>query len=212
MTFPSDANLGWWIIQHISNQEECANFIRLIEPWNRTQLYVCGTGAYNPVCTFVNRGRRPQVRIKGLRIIQVAHQIIGQLCSQASQMAYSGWLSPFPSAVVLPPQAAFPLLWFSSSGLFVAPFCSFSWQSCEHSCPPEGAVSATLFSLGLSGDLLNFLNQSRASPPFLTPLQHITLFERYAWSPMMTQGLFSKGKWQVHFPSVSLTQNSLEHL
>uniref|UniRef100_A0A674N0I1 Semaphorin 3F n=1 Tax=Takifugu rubripes TaxID=31033 RepID=A0A674N0I1_TAKRU len=40
--------------------EECANFIRLIEPWNRTQLYVCGTGAYNPVCTFVNRGRRPQ--------------------------------------------------------------------------------------------------------------------------------------------------------
>uniref|UniRef100_A0A8C6SFN7 Sema domain, immunoglobulin domain (Ig), short basic domain, secreted, (semaphorin) 3Fb n=1 Tax=Neogobius melanostomus TaxID=47308 RepID=A0A8C6SFN7_9GOBI len=28
--------------------EECANFIRLIEPWNRTQLYVCGTGAYNP--------------------------------------------------------------------------------------------------------------------------------------------------------------------
>uniref|UniRef100_A0A674P479 Semaphorin 3F n=1 Tax=Takifugu rubripes TaxID=31033 RepID=A0A674P479_TAKRU len=48
----------------ISHQEECANFIRLIEPWNRTQLYVCGTGAYNPVCTFVNRGRRPQVRIK----------------------------------------------------------------------------------------------------------------------------------------------------
>uniref|UniRef100_A0A671X8U7 Semaphorin 3F n=1 Tax=Sparus aurata TaxID=8175 RepID=A0A671X8U7_SPAAU len=42
--------------------EECANFIRLIEPWNRTQLYVCGTGAYNPVCTFVNRGRKPQVR------------------------------------------------------------------------------------------------------------------------------------------------------
>uniref|UniRef100_A0A3Q2Y5H0 Semaphorin 3F n=1 Tax=Hippocampus comes TaxID=109280 RepID=A0A3Q2Y5H0_HIPCM len=40
--------------------EECANFIRLIEPWNRTQLYVCGTGAYNPVCTFVNRGRKSQ--------------------------------------------------------------------------------------------------------------------------------------------------------
>ncbi|XP_027858934.1 semaphorin-3F-like isoform X2 [Xiphophorus couchianus] len=40
--------------------EECANFIRLIEPWNRTHLYICGTGAYNPVCTFVNRGRKPQ--------------------------------------------------------------------------------------------------------------------------------------------------------
>uniref|UniRef100_A0A8C4IR51 Sema domain, immunoglobulin domain (Ig), short basic domain, secreted, (semaphorin) 3Fb n=1 Tax=Dicentrarchus labrax TaxID=13489 RepID=A0A8C4IR51_DICLA len=42
---------------------ECANFIRLIEPWNRTQLYICGTGAYNPVCTFVNRGRKPQEEI-----------------------------------------------------------------------------------------------------------------------------------------------------
>uniref|UniRef100_A0A8C2ZCM7 Semaphorin 3F n=1 Tax=Cyclopterus lumpus TaxID=8103 RepID=A0A8C2ZCM7_CYCLU len=43
--------------------EECANFIRLVEPWNRTQLYICGTGAYNPVCTFVNRGRKPQEEI-----------------------------------------------------------------------------------------------------------------------------------------------------
>uniref|UniRef100_A0A8C6L5U8 Semaphorin 3F n=1 Tax=Nothobranchius furzeri TaxID=105023 RepID=A0A8C6L5U8_NOTFU len=39
------------------SNEECANFIRLVEPWNRTHLYICGTGAYNPVCTFVNRGR-----------------------------------------------------------------------------------------------------------------------------------------------------------
>uniref|UniRef100_A0AAR2KZJ7 Semaphorin-3C n=1 Tax=Pygocentrus nattereri TaxID=42514 RepID=A0AAR2KZJ7_PYGNA len=38
---------------------ECGNFIRLIEPWNRTHLYVCGTGAYNPVCTYINRGRKP---------------------------------------------------------------------------------------------------------------------------------------------------------
>uniref|UniRef100_A0A671T777 Semaphorin-3F-like n=1 Tax=Sinocyclocheilus anshuiensis TaxID=1608454 RepID=A0A671T777_9TELE len=42
---------------------ECGNFIRLIEPWNRTHLYVCGTGAYNPVCTYVNRGRKPMVRV-----------------------------------------------------------------------------------------------------------------------------------------------------
>ncbi|KAK6474027.1 semaphorin-3F-like isoform X1 [Huso huso] len=38
---------------------ECGNFIRLIEPWNRTHLYVCGTGAYNPICTYINRGRKP---------------------------------------------------------------------------------------------------------------------------------------------------------
>ncbi|ELV09636.1 Semaphorin-3F [Tupaia chinensis] len=39
---------------------ECGNFVRLIQPWNRTHLYVCGTGAYNPMCTYVNRGRRAQ--------------------------------------------------------------------------------------------------------------------------------------------------------
>uniref|UniRef100_A0A8C9SNZ5 Sema domain, immunoglobulin domain (Ig), short basic domain, secreted, (semaphorin) 3Ga n=1 Tax=Scleropages formosus TaxID=113540 RepID=A0A8C9SNZ5_SCLFO len=37
-------------------QGECANFVRLIEPWNRTHLYTCGTGAYRPICTFINRG------------------------------------------------------------------------------------------------------------------------------------------------------------
>ncbi|XP_041047029.1 semaphorin-3F isoform X1 [Carcharodon carcharias] len=40
---------------------ECANFICLIEPWNRTHLYVCGSGAYHPVCTYVNRGRKAEV-------------------------------------------------------------------------------------------------------------------------------------------------------
>uniref|UniRef100_A0A8C9S9G5 Sema domain, immunoglobulin domain (Ig), short basic domain, secreted, (semaphorin) 3Fa n=1 Tax=Scleropages formosus TaxID=113540 RepID=A0A8C9S9G5_SCLFO len=44
---------------------ECGNFIRLIEPWNRTHLYVCGTGAYNPVCTYVNRGRKPETLDSG---------------------------------------------------------------------------------------------------------------------------------------------------
>ncbi|XP_072540989.1 sema domain, immunoglobulin domain (Ig), short basic domain, secreted, (semaphorin) 3Fa [Salminus brasiliensis] len=39
---------------------ECGNFIRLIEPWNRTHLYVCGTGAYNPICTYVDRGHKSQ--------------------------------------------------------------------------------------------------------------------------------------------------------
>lgn len=45
-----------------ASQGECGNFIRLIQPWNRTHLYVCGTGAYNPICAFVNRGRKAQVR------------------------------------------------------------------------------------------------------------------------------------------------------
>lgn len=66
-------------------QEECANFIRLIEPWNRTQLYVCGTGAYNPVCTFVNRGRKPQVGIGRLVFfISAYHGFIREGQSSAS--------------------------------------------------------------------------------------------------------------------------------
>uniref|UniRef100_A0AAR2LBP2 Semaphorin-3C n=1 Tax=Pygocentrus nattereri TaxID=42514 RepID=A0AAR2LBP2_PYGNA len=36
---------------------ECGNFIRLIEPWNRTHLYVCGTGAYNPYVFHLEPGR-----------------------------------------------------------------------------------------------------------------------------------------------------------
>ena len=36
--------------------------MRLIEPWNRTHLYTCGTGAYKPICTFINRGWRAEVR------------------------------------------------------------------------------------------------------------------------------------------------------
>ncbi|XP_065135904.1 sema domain, immunoglobulin domain (Ig), short basic domain, secreted, (semaphorin) 3Fa isoform X1 [Paramisgurnus dabryanus] len=43
---------------------ECGNFIRLIEPWNRTHLYVCGTGAYNPICTYVDRGQRSQALLQ----------------------------------------------------------------------------------------------------------------------------------------------------
>uniref|UniRef100_H2MGP3 Sema domain, immunoglobulin domain (Ig), short basic domain, secreted, (semaphorin) 3Ga n=1 Tax=Oryzias latipes TaxID=8090 RepID=H2MGP3_ORYLA len=41
---------------------ECANFVRLIEPWNRTHLYTCGTGAYKPICTFISRGWRAEVK------------------------------------------------------------------------------------------------------------------------------------------------------
>uniref|UniRef100_A0A8C7CCT9 Semaphorin 3F n=1 Tax=Oncorhynchus kisutch TaxID=8019 RepID=A0A8C7CCT9_ONCKI len=55
--------LHWPVSQQRKTEcGECGNFIRLIEPWNRTHLYVCGTGAYNPICTYVNRGRKPQVR------------------------------------------------------------------------------------------------------------------------------------------------------
>lgn len=49
------------VSEFLSLQGECANFVRLIEPWNRTHLYTCGTGAYQPICTFINRGWRAEV-------------------------------------------------------------------------------------------------------------------------------------------------------
>ncbi|NXW45121.1 SEM3C protein, partial [Nyctiprogne leucopyga] len=34
----------------------CGNFVRVIQSYNRTHLYVCGSGAFSPVCVYVNRG------------------------------------------------------------------------------------------------------------------------------------------------------------
>uniref|UniRef100_A0A8C6UFD9 Sema domain, immunoglobulin domain (Ig), short basic domain, secreted, (semaphorin) 3Fa n=1 Tax=Neogobius melanostomus TaxID=47308 RepID=A0A8C6UFD9_9GOBI len=62
---------------------ECGNFIRLIEPWNRTHLYVCGTGAYNPICTYVDRGRRSQVTAE-TSIIVVRLQPVRALSDKAT--------------------------------------------------------------------------------------------------------------------------------
>ncbi|XP_038638462.1 semaphorin-3F-like [Scyliorhinus canicula] len=39
---------------------ECANYIRLIERWNRTHLFTCGTGAFNPTCSYIHRGWRSE--------------------------------------------------------------------------------------------------------------------------------------------------------
>uniref|UniRef100_A0A673GDN9 Semaphorin-3G-like n=1 Tax=Sinocyclocheilus rhinocerous TaxID=307959 RepID=A0A673GDN9_9TELE len=39
-------------------QMECANFVRLLQPFNRTHLLACGTGAFQPMCAYVNVGHR----------------------------------------------------------------------------------------------------------------------------------------------------------
>ncbi|KAJ0057016.1 hypothetical protein NL108_000850 [Boleophthalmus pectinirostris] len=38
----------------------CGNFIRVVQPYNRTHMFMCGSGAYSPVCVYINRGRRPE--------------------------------------------------------------------------------------------------------------------------------------------------------
>src|SRR4029434_2481629 len=42
-------------------QTECANFVRLLQPFNRTHLLACGTGAFKPVCAYVRVGHRGEV-------------------------------------------------------------------------------------------------------------------------------------------------------
>uniref|UniRef100_A0A9L0R1D2 Semaphorin 3D n=1 Tax=Equus caballus TaxID=9796 RepID=A0A9L0R1D2_HORSE len=35
---------------------ECANFIRVLQPYNKTHVYVCGTGAFHPICGYIDLG------------------------------------------------------------------------------------------------------------------------------------------------------------
>lgn len=44
-------------------QTECANFVRLLQPYNRTHLLACGTGAFQPMCAFIYVGHRGEVSL-----------------------------------------------------------------------------------------------------------------------------------------------------
>ncbi|XP_024279431.1 semaphorin-3ab [Oncorhynchus tshawytscha] len=37
---------------------ECSNFIKVLQPFNQTHLYVCGTGAFHPVCAYLEVGKK----------------------------------------------------------------------------------------------------------------------------------------------------------
>lgn len=34
-------------------QRDCQNYIKILLPLNSSHLYVCGTGAFSPLCTYV---------------------------------------------------------------------------------------------------------------------------------------------------------------
>uniref|UniRef100_A0A8D2NTS8 Semaphorin 3G n=1 Tax=Zosterops lateralis melanops TaxID=1220523 RepID=A0A8D2NTS8_ZOSLA len=38
---------------------DCANYVRVLHPYNRTHLLACGTGAFHPMCTFIYVGHPP---------------------------------------------------------------------------------------------------------------------------------------------------------
>ncbi|RMC10411.1 hypothetical protein DUI87_13216 [Hirundo rustica rustica] len=44
-------------------QRECANFIKVLKAYNQTHLYACGTGAFHPVCTYIEVGSHPETGI-----------------------------------------------------------------------------------------------------------------------------------------------------
>lgn len=46
----------------LSPQTDCANFVRLLQPFNKTHVYACGTGAYHPKCTCIDLGHNVEVR------------------------------------------------------------------------------------------------------------------------------------------------------
>ncbi|KAM7412310.1 hypothetical protein PAMA_021998 [Pampus argenteus] len=49
---------------------ECANFLRVLQPFNQTHLYVCGTGAFNPRCAFIATGVFQQAEYQTLSYSQ----------------------------------------------------------------------------------------------------------------------------------------------
>lgn len=44
-------------------QTDCANFVRLLQPFNKTHVYACGTGAFHPQCTYVHVSFNAQVNL-----------------------------------------------------------------------------------------------------------------------------------------------------
>lgn len=50
-------------MRHVSLvlQRECSNFIKVLQPFNQTHIYVCGTGAFHPVCSYLEVGKKLEV-------------------------------------------------------------------------------------------------------------------------------------------------------
>lgn len=49
---------------YLLQQPECANYIKVLQQYNQTHLLVCGTGAFNPLCSYVRVGHTGQVSPK----------------------------------------------------------------------------------------------------------------------------------------------------
>lgn len=55
----------WWLsLFYLSlvQQRECSNFIKVLQPFNQTHIYACGTGAFHPVCSYLEVGKKIEVK------------------------------------------------------------------------------------------------------------------------------------------------------
>ncbi|CAL8318423.1 unnamed protein product [Lota lota] len=43
--------------------KECSNYVRVLQPFNHTHLYICGTGAFHPICSYLEIGKRAEDNI-----------------------------------------------------------------------------------------------------------------------------------------------------
>ncbi|NXI18547.1 SEM3D protein, partial [Irena cyanogastra] len=55
-------------------ETECANFIRLLQPFNQSHVFACGTGSYQPVCAFIQLGARGK-GARAARMQLVSHSL-----------------------------------------------------------------------------------------------------------------------------------------
>ncbi|KAK1901065.1 Semaphorin-3D [Dissostichus eleginoides] len=44
-------------------ETDCANFVRLLQPFNKTHVYACGTGAFHPQCSYLHVGHDTEEEI-----------------------------------------------------------------------------------------------------------------------------------------------------
>lgn len=48
-------------------QKECSNYIRVLQSFNQTHMYICGTGAFHPICAYLEMGKKAEVTVKNWR-------------------------------------------------------------------------------------------------------------------------------------------------
>ncbi|XP_064785916.1 semaphorin-3D [Oncorhynchus masou masou] len=71
-------------------QLECANFVRVLHNFNHTHVYACGTGAFHPICAFIE--------ISGRRVEGVFKLLSGTVESGRLKCPYDPW-QPFTSVL-----------------------------------------------------------------------------------------------------------------